>query len=92
MTMTDYNDFLDGACGTAAHVARYLQLSPITVRRKAKEGQLPVVRLGKRVRFRRADIDALLAERTVRTVRPVVAPLGRAAHRNKTLMEALRGA
>ncbi|HOK32540.1 MAG TPA: helix-turn-helix domain-containing protein [Limnochordia bacterium] len=44
--------------------ARYLGLSPITMRRLAKRGELPHVRVGKALLFRVVDLDAFLEART----------------------------
>lgn len=43
--------------------AEYLNLSKSTVRRMIDAGELPVVRFGRRVVIRLADLDALLASR-----------------------------
>jgi excisionase family DNA binding protein len=42
---------------TAREVAAYLNCSTDTVRRLAAGGQLPHYRLGRMVRFRRAEVD-----------------------------------
>ena len=48
--------------------AVYLNVSPATVRRLRRDGVLPVVKLGgkskSRIRFRQADLDALIAANT----------------------------
>jgi len=46
---------------TAGEVASYLSCSLSTVRRLVARDEIPYFRLGKMVRFRRADIDAWLA-------------------------------
>jgi excisionase family DNA binding protein len=48
---------------TAAQVAEWLNVTQQTVRRWAENGTVPAVRIGPRaIRFRRSDIDALVAE------------------------------
>ncbi len=45
---------------TVAEVAEYLRINPQTVYRKAKAGELPAVRIGRAIRFRRTELDAWL--------------------------------
>ena len=45
---------------TVSEVAEYLRINPQTVYRKAKAGELPAVRIGRAIRFRRAELDAWL--------------------------------
>ena len=45
---------------TAGQLAQYLQLDEQTVYRKAKRGQIPSVRIGKTLRFKRDVIDSWL--------------------------------
>ena len=47
---------------TAADVARYLSCSISTVRRMVARGEVPHFRLGKLIRFRRAEIDLWLTQ------------------------------
>jgi excisionase family DNA binding protein len=47
---------------TVAEVAELLKLNQQTVRNWIDRGELPAVRVGTRVRIRRADLDALLAQ------------------------------
>ena len=42
---------------TVSEVAVYLRVNPQTVYRKAKAGELPAVRIGRAIRFRRAELD-----------------------------------
>ena len=42
---------------TVSEVAEYLRVNPQTVYRKAKVGELPAVRIGRAIRFRRAELD-----------------------------------
>jgi excisionase family DNA binding protein len=45
---------------TTSEVLRYLRVTPRTVYRLIREGDLPAVRMGGRWRFRRVDIEAWL--------------------------------
>jgi len=45
---------------TVEDVAAYLRLKPSTVRDLARKGGLPVIKLGRFYRFRKADLDAWL--------------------------------
>lgn len=45
---------------TVSEVAEYLRVNPQTVYRKAKAGELPAVRIGRAIRFRRVELDAWL--------------------------------
>jgi excisionase family DNA binding protein len=47
---------------TVAEVAELLKLNQQTVRNWIDQGSLPAVRVGRRVRIRRADLDRLLAD------------------------------
>lgn len=42
---------------TVSEVAQYLRVNPQTVYRKAKVGQLPAVRIGRAIRFRRSELE-----------------------------------
>lgn len=42
---------------TVSEVAEYLRVNPQTVYRKAKAGKLPAVRIGRAIRFRKAELD-----------------------------------
>lgn len=46
-------------------VAEYLNLEPVTVRRKAAKGEIPSVRIGNRFRFDQGQIDRWLLQQTV---------------------------
>ena len=51
---------------TATDVGRILQVHPKTIFLWASQGTLPAVRLGRRaVRFRREDVERLVADRLV---------------------------
>ena len=45
---------------TVTEVAEYLRVNPQTVYRKAKAGELPAVRIGRAIRFRRSELEAWL--------------------------------
>ncbi len=45
---------------TVSEVAEYLRVNPQTVYRKAKAGELPAVRIGRAIRFRRTELEAWL--------------------------------
>jgi excisionase family DNA binding protein len=47
---------------TVIEIAAHLKLNPQTVRNYIDQGRLPAVRIGRRVRVRRADVDRMLAE------------------------------
>ncbi|MBI3615048.1 MAG: helix-turn-helix domain-containing protein [Candidatus Omnitrophica bacterium] len=47
---------------TVSEVAEYLRVNPQTVYRKAKVGELPAVRIGRAIRFRRSELDAWMKE------------------------------
>ena len=50
---------------TAKELAQYLKVKPQTVLRKARNGDLPAIRVGKRFRFNKKQINRWLSERTV---------------------------
>ncbi len=45
---------------TVSEVAQFLRVNPQTVYRKAKAGELPAVRIGRAIRFRRSELEAWL--------------------------------
>jgi excisionase family DNA binding protein len=45
---------------TAEEVAEYLRIHPYTVRRLAREGEIPGSRIGGQWRFKKKDIDLLI--------------------------------
>lgn len=47
---------------TAGEAAAYLGYSEGTVRNKAQRGELPSVKLGRTLRFRRSELDRWIAE------------------------------
>lgn len=52
-----------GALLTVQEVAAVLSVSQRTVRRMVVAGEFPVVRLGRAIRVRRIDIEALIGRR-----------------------------
>ncbi|MFZ1996630.1 MAG: helix-turn-helix domain-containing protein [Solirubrobacteraceae bacterium] len=53
---------------TVQEIAEHLKLNQQTVRNWIDQGSLPAVRIGRRVRVRRADLDRILAQGTTVTV------------------------
>lgn len=47
---------------TLHQTAAYLHLHPVTLRNKARRGEIPAVKLGRQWRFIREELDAWLAE------------------------------
>ena len=47
---------------TAAEVSKLVQLPQRTVENMAREGRLPVIRIGRHVRFSRAAVEATVLE------------------------------
>ncbi len=54
---------------SAIQLAEYLNLKPVTIRRKAKKGQIPSIRIGNRLRFNKQQIDKWLIQTSIK--RPV---------------------
>ena len=57
---------LDDEFLTVAEIAELLKLNQQTVRNWIDQGYLPALRVGRRVRVRRADLDRLLSKSSVR--------------------------
>ncbi len=53
---------------TVSEVAVYLRVNPQTVYRKAKAGEMPALRIGRAIRFRKTELDEWMKM----AVRPVV--------------------
>jgi excisionase family DNA binding protein len=51
--------------GSIPEIADYLRVSVITVRRKITSGELPATRIGKQIRIRWADVEALIRRGSV---------------------------
>ena len=47
-------------------VAEYLNVKPVTVRRRANSGEIPSIRIGNRIRFHKQHIDRWLLDRSSR--------------------------
>jgi excisionase family DNA binding protein len=48
------------ACLTTDEVLTYLNVTPRTIYRLIRTGELPAIRIGRQWRFRRSDLDAFL--------------------------------
>lgn len=57
---------MDDRLLTAKEAAQYLGYAEGTVRNKAAAGELPTVKLGTALRFRRSDLDGWIAEQDAR--------------------------
>ena len=55
-------DGIDDEFLTVAEIAELLKLNPQTLRNWIDQGQLPAVRIGRRVRIRRSDFERLVQE------------------------------
>jgi excisionase family DNA binding protein len=49
---------------TAVELARWLRITPRTVYRFVRNAQLPYVRVGRGLRFKRADVEAWIRRRS----------------------------
>ena len=49
---------------TTIEIAGYLNFKPVTIRRKAKRGEIPSIRIGNRLRFDKKQIDRWLLQRS----------------------------
>ena len=68
--MPEPDDFL-----TVAEIASILKLNQQTVRNWIDQGKLPALHIGRRVRIRRADFDALIAASVIGGPPPAVASI-----------------
>lgn len=55
---------------TVPEVAKLLRMSRQTIYNMTREGRIPYFRVGTKVRFNRADIDALMQTKPVTTGEP----------------------
>lgn len=55
---------------TVPEVAKMLRMSRQTIYNMTREGRIPFFRVGTKVRFNRADIDALMQTKPVTTGEP----------------------
>jgi excisionase family DNA binding protein len=88
MSLTWDDEFL-----TVNEIAEHLKINPQTVRNWIDAGTLPAVRVGRRVRIRRADVDRLLAQGTTAPVEPqhaTVAPTDAVEQLSQALERARR--
>ena len=53
---------------TIDEVAEYLDLHPLTVRRLARDGEIPAFKVGRQWRIKRAILDRWLAEESMKNV------------------------
>ena len=60
--MPDFQAFL-----TTEEVLAYLKITPRTIYRLIRNGELPAVRIGRQWRFRRNDLDAWLERQRARS-------------------------
>lgn len=62
MTQTNYENQRRGivSCLTTEEVLDYLNVTPRTIYRLIRTGELPAIRIGRQWRFRRADLDAFV--------------------------------
>ena len=59
----EIRDILDSELLTSDQAAGLLGMTPAAVRKAVERGQLPCVRLGRRLRFRRSELLRVVAER-----------------------------
>jgi len=58
MTLIDFENRREiVACLTTEEVLAYLNVTPRTIYRLIRTGELPAIRIGRQWRFRRADLD-----------------------------------
>lgn len=53
---------------TIDEIAKYLNLHPLTVRRLARDGEIPAFRVGRQWRAKRAILDQWLAEESMQNL------------------------
>ena len=70
---------LDDTFLTVAEVAELLKLNQQTVRNWIDQGSLPAVRVGRRVRIRRTDLEQVLADGETKGPEPPPEPVSRSA-------------
>ncbi len=49
---------------TTQQIAEYLKLKPVSVRRKAKRGEIPSIKVGSRIRFDKRQVDRWLSQQS----------------------------
>ncbi len=60
---------------TINEIARHLKLNHQTIRNWIAQGRLPAIRIGRRIRIRRADLDVILAQGTTTPITPDPSPV-----------------
>ena len=65
---------------TVSEVAEYLRVNPQTVYRKAKAGELPAVRIGRAIRFRRLELESWLKQGATKDLQAVSGPSAGIGH------------
>ena len=50
---------------TTKQIAKYLRLNPVTVRRKVAKGEIPAAKIGRQIRFDKAQIEAWLVQNNI---------------------------
>jgi len=70
MTITERRETVDkpDPLMTVDEVAEYLDLHPLTVRRLARDGEIPAFEIGRQWRVKRAILDRWLAEESMKNV------------------------
>lgn len=58
---------------TVEELAKYLKIKPDTIYKKVRKGELPAIKLGKIVRFRKEQIDQWIVNHASRTLKDVKA-------------------
>ena len=53
---------------TVSEVADYLRVNPQTVYRKAKLGELPAMRIGRAIRFRKSELELWMKMQSIEEV------------------------
>src|SRR5689334_23248482 len=68
---------------TVVEVADHLKLNPQTVRNWIDQGRLPALRIGRRVRIRRSELDRVLTDGVIFPATPKQATVGSASAREE---------
>jgi excisionase family DNA binding protein len=77
---------------TVAEIAEHLKLNQQTVRNWIDQGELPAVRIGRRVRVRRADLEHMVSEGATRPPAASPPPTGDPGAAREQLAEGLQRA
>jgi len=57
-----YNEIMENRLLTTSEVAEWLNMDEATIQRMSRNGELPGVKIGRRYRFRRSDLEEWLSE------------------------------